>query len=102
MLFRSQHLFYSVEPMPLAVDLDGDGVDEILVPQNEVRGALAVVSGGAAGYRVYTLNTGFEEPISGLGAIRGAGGPTLILTSVRFTSFLRKSGETRILMMTLE
>ncbi|MBI3626001.1 MAG: hypothetical protein HY215_07640 [Candidatus Rokubacteria bacterium] len=97
-----QNLFYSVEPMPLVVDLDGDGVDEILVPQNEVQGTLAVVSGGAAGYRVYTLDTGFEEPISGLGAIRGATAPILILASVHFTSILRKSGETRILVTTRE
>lgn len=97
-----QNLFYSVEPMPLAVDLDGDGVDEILVPQNEVQGTLAVVSGGAAGYRVYTLDTGFGEPISGLGAIRGAAAPILILASIHFTSILRKSGETRILVTTWE
>jgi hypothetical protein len=97
-----QNLFYSVEPMPLVVDLDGDGVDEILVPQNEVAGTLAVVSGGQAGYRVQTLYTGFEEPITGLGAIRGAAGPTLILASVRFTGILRKAGETRIIMTTRE
>ena len=91
-------LFYSVEPMPLAVDLDGDGIDEVLIPQNEVQGNLAVVSRSAAGFRLQTLNTGLEEAVTGLGAIRVAGAPTLILTSVQFSGLLKKSGETRILM----
>jgi len=91
-------LFYSVEPMALAVDLDGDGIDEVLIPQNEVQGNLAVVSRSAAGFRLQTLNTGSEEAVTGLGAIRVAGAPTLILTSVQFSGLLKKSGETRILM----
>jgi len=91
-------LFYSVEPMALAVDLDGDGIDEVLIPQNEVQGNLAVVSRSPAGYRLQTLNTGLEETVTGLGAIRGDGAPTVILASVQFWSLLKKSGETRILM----
>ena len=33
--------FYKIEPTPLAVDLDGDGVEELIVPQNLVREGLA-------------------------------------------------------------
>ena len=95
-------LFYFVEPMPLAVDLDGDGIDEVLIPQNEVQGTVAVVSRGPAGYRLQALATGFDEPVTGLGAIRGGGRPTLILTSVQFFGFLKKSGETRVLMTASE
>ena len=29
---------YSPEPMPLSVDLDGDGIEEIIVPQNQIPG----------------------------------------------------------------
>src|SRR6202171_770977 len=32
--------FYKFEPNPLALDLDGDGIDEILVPQNIVKEGL--------------------------------------------------------------
>src|SRR5262249_45123278 len=51
---------YSPEPMPLAVDLDGDGIEEIVVPQNQIPGRLAVIYKGPAGYRFQTVNSGFE------------------------------------------
>lgn len=97
-----QTLFYSVEPMPLAVDLDGDGVDEILIPQGEVAGTIAVLSRSRTGYRVQTLTTGFEETVTGLGAIRGATPPTLVVASVEFAGVAQRSGETRILMGVLK
>jgi len=94
--------FYSMEPTPLAVDLDGDGIEEVLVPQNQTEGSLAVAFRGPAGYRLQSINSGFEGTITGLGAIPGEGPPTLIAAVVRFSGFLRTSGETQIIMTTSE
>lgn len=92
--------FVKLEPLPLAVDLDGDGIDEIVVPQEQAPGMLAVVFRGPAGYRLQLVNSGFEGSITGLGAIPGAPGesPTLIASVVRFTGFIKKSGETQVIM----
>ena len=54
--------------MPLSVDLDGDGVDEIVVPQNQIPGRLAVIFRGPGGYRFQTVNSGFEGTITALGS----------------------------------
>ncbi len=91
-------LFYSVEPMLLAVDLDGDGVEEVLAPLNDVEGVVAIVSRGPGGYRLQMLSTGFDETVTGLGAIRGAGAPILVIASVQFDGLIKKFGETRIIM----
>ena len=65
--------FYKIEPTPLAVDLDGDGVEELVVPQNQVReGLVAVVFKGPAGFRLQSVNTGFEGGITALGAFKTA------------------------------
>ena len=94
--------FFKIEPTPLAVDLDGDGVDELIVPQNLVReGLLAVVFKGPAGFRVQSISSGFEGGITCLGAYRteDATQPTIIAAVVRFSNFLTKgSGETQIIM----
>jgi hypothetical protein len=96
--------FYKIEPTPLAVDLDGDGIEELVVPQNLVKeGLLAVVFKGPAGYRLQSVNTGFEGGITALGAFRTPDStqPTLIVTVVRFSglgSWLKISGETQIIM----
>ena len=90
--------FYHMEPMPLAVDLDGDGIDEIVVPQNQSPGMLAVVFRGPAGFRLQSVNSGFEVTITGLGAIPGEGTPALIASVVRFSGLFRTSGETQIIM----
>jgi hypothetical protein len=94
--------FFKLEPTPLAVDLDGDGVDELVVPQNLVReGLLAVVFKGPAGFRLQSLNSGFEGSITCLGAYRteDASQPTLIASVVRYSSVLLKAGgETQIIM----
>jgi len=94
--------FFKIEPTPLAVDLDGDGVDELIVPQNLVReGMLAVVFKGPAGFRLQSISSGFEGGITCLGAYRteDATQPTIIAAVVRFSNFLTKSsGETQIIM----
>jgi hypothetical protein len=94
--------FFYFEPMPLAVDLDGDGVEEVVVPQNQLDGHLAILFRGPAGYRMQTINSGFEGVITGLGAIHGENPPTLIAAVVRFNNYFRTQGETQIIMTTGE
>jgi hypothetical protein len=98
----SQSKFYKIEPTPLAVDLDGDGIEEIVVPQNLVReGMLAVVFKGPAGYRLQSIESGFEGGITAMGAYRtdDSNQPTLVAAVVRFSSiFTSTSGETQIIM----
>ena len=98
--------FFKMEPIPLAIDLDGDGIDEIVVPQNTVReGLLAVVFKGAAGYRLQSLNSGFEGVITALGGFKAddAAQPTLVAAVVRYNSFIfKRGGETQIIMTTSE
>ena len=94
--------FFKIEPTPLAVDLDGDGVDELIVPQNLVReGLLAVVFKGPAGFRLQSINSGFEGRITCLGAYKteDAAQPTIIASVVRYNNVLLKAGgETQIIM----
>ena len=94
--------FFKIEPTPLAVDLDGDGIDELIVPQNLVReGLLAVVFKGPAGFRLQSINSGFEGGITCIGAFKteDASQPTLIASVVRFSNLLLKGfGETQIIM----
>ena len=94
---------YQPEPMPLAVDLDGDGVEEVVVVQNQVPGRLGVVFKGPAGYRFQSVNSGFEGTVTGLGAITNEGGtPTLVVSVVRYYGMLSSAGETQIIMTTPE
>jgi hypothetical protein len=95
-------LFYHMEPVPLSVDLDGDGVEELVVPQNQVEGHLAVVFRGPAGYRLQSVNSGFEGTITALGTIPGENPPTLIAAVVRYTNLFKTAGETQIIMTTGE
>src|SRR5215467_8185332 len=92
---------YHSEPMPISVDLDGDGIEEIVVPQNQIPGRLAVVYKGPAGYRFQTVNSGFEGSVMALGAVPGEGGPpSLVAAVVRYTNFRQTEGETQIIMTT--
>ena len=97
----SQSKFYKIEPTPLAVDLDGDGIEELVVPQNQIReGLLAVVFKGPAGYRLQSIDTGFEGGITSLGAFRteDSNQPTLVAAVVRFNHLFSTAGETQIIM----
>ncbi len=91
--------FFRMEPNPLSVDLDGDGIQEVLIPVNEEEaGRVAVVYRGPAGFRMQVVQSGFEGTISGIGAILGDSGPSLVLSVLRKTGLLRDSGETQIIM----
>jgi hypothetical protein len=89
---------YHAEPNPVAIDLDGDGIEEIVVVQNQVPGRMAVVFKGPAGFRFQSVNSGFEGTITGLGAIPGDPTPSLIVAVTRFYGLLTTAGETQIIM----
>jgi hypothetical protein len=94
-------LFYKIEPTPLAIDLDGDGVDEVIVPQNVVKdGLMAVVFKGPAGFRLQSIDTGFEGTITALGGFKtdDATQPVLIATVVRYTNILKTQAVTQVIM----
>ena len=93
---------YTPEPMPLSVDLDGDGIEEVVVPQNQFPGRLAVVFKGPGGYRFQTVNSGFEGTIVALGAITGDGTPALVVAVARYAGMIGSAGETQIIMTTAE
>ena len=94
---------YYPEPMPISVDLDGDGIEEIVVPQNQIPGRLAVVYKGPAGYRFQTVNSGFEGTVMALGAVPVDGAaPSLVAAVVRYTNLRNTEGETQIIMTTSE
>lgn len=92
--------FYQLEPIPLALDLDGDGLQELIVPQNQVEGMIAVIYRGPVGLRFQQLNSGFEGLISSLGGFVNpdGGAPTLVAAVVRHKNILKTSGTTQIIM----
>ena len=88
-----------IEPNPVAVDLDGDGVEEIVVPVNqEDAGRMAVVFRGPAGYRMQVVNSGFEGMVTGLGAVNEDGAPALVAAVAKRVGFLRLQGDSQLLM----
>jgi len=93
--------FYKIEPTPLAIDLDGDGIDEVVVPQNVVKeGLMAVIFKGPAGFRLQSMDTGFEGTITALGGFKtdDATQPTIIATVVRYKNVLKTEAETQVIM----
>jgi hypothetical protein len=91
--------FFKFEPNPVSVDLDGDGVQEVVVPINEDEaGRLAVVFRGPAGFRIQVVNSGFEGFITGLGAVPGETGPSLVAAVLKRTGVFRQGGDTQIIM----
>src|SRR3989449_7504002 len=90
------------EPIPLSVGLDGDGIEEVVVPQNQFPGRLAVVFKGPGGYRFQTVNSGFEGTIVALGAITADGTPALVVAVARYAGMIGSAGETQIIMTTPE
>ena len=94
---------YEPQPMPVSVDLDGDGVEEIVAPQNQLPGRLAVVYKGPAGFRFQTVNSGFEGTIMALGAVANEGAsPTLIVAVGKYYGLLGQTGETSLITTTGE
>jgi hypothetical protein len=90
--------FFKWEPSPVSVDLDGDGVHEVVVPVNESEaGRIAVVFRGPAGFRIQVVNSGFEGFITGLGSIPSEAGPSLVATVVRRTGLFKQGGETQLI-----
>jgi hypothetical protein len=91
---------FKIEPNPLPVDLDGDGIQEIVVPINQDEaGRMAVVFKGPVGYRVQVVSSGFEGMVTGLGAIPGDGNPSLIAAVVKRTGvFFKSGGDTQLIM----
>ena len=91
---------YQPEPIPLAIDLDGDGIQELVVPQNQIEGMLAVVFRGPAGYRLQQLNSGFEGIINAIGGFpnEDSVAPTLVVAVVRYRNPLKTSGDTQLIM----
>lgn len=96
--------YVPMEPFPVSVDLDGDGIEEVVIPQNQQEGFLAVVYRGPGGFRLQSVNSGFEGVITALGAVppREGGTPTLVVALVRFAGLGRTSGETRIIVTASE
>ena len=88
---------FKLEPNPVSIDLDGDGIQEILVPVNdEEAGRLGVIFRGPAGFRMQVVASGFEGMITGLGAIPGETGPSLLIAVLRRGGLLRDKGETQL------
>jgi hypothetical protein len=94
---------FKMEPNPVSVDLDGDGIQEIVVPMNQdEQGRMAVVFRGPAGYRMQVVNSGFEGLVSGVGAISGEGSPALVAAVLRRKGILKTGGDTQIIITVSE
>jgi hypothetical protein len=89
--------FYSAEPNPLAVDLDGDGIDEVVAAQNRQPGRLVVLYKGPAGYRLQSVDSGFDATVIGLGAIPDDPTPALVFAVINTYGRSTRSGDTRII-----
>ena len=93
--------FFRMEPIPLAVDLDGDGVQEIVVPVNdEEAGRLVVIFRGPTGLRTQVVASGSEGVVTGMGAVPGSDGgfPSLVMAVVKRSGLLGTSGDTQLIM----
>ena len=63
-------------------------------------GLLAIVFKGPAGFRLQSIDTGFEGTITALGGFKtdDANQPTIIATVVRYKNILKTAAETQIIM----
>ena len=79
----------------------GTGWTRSSCPQNIVKeGLLAIVFKGPAGFRLQSIDTGFEGIITALGGFKtdDATQPTIIATVVRYKNVFKTSGETQVIM----
>ena len=53
---------------------------------------------GPAGYRMQVVNSGFEGMVTGVGAVAGDGGPSLVAAVAKRVGFLRAQGDSQLLM----
>jgi hypothetical protein len=91
--------FFKMEPHPVAADLDGDGIQEVIVPINaDEAGRMAVVFRGPAGFRMQVVSSGFEGMVTGLGVVPGETGPSLVAAVLKRTGLLKDAGDTQLIM----
>ena len=74
----------------------GVSFEEIVVPQNQMPGRLAVIYKGPAGYRFQTVNSGFEGTVMALGAVPGEGGPPSLVAVNRRRPSGKKSARVKL------
>ena len=96
---------FDFEAIPAVADLDGDGIDEVLVPQNQARfGALPnlnLYSGGRVvlmrqtpqGFALSPVSPGFDGVVSGVAVLKGSVRGILVAVS-KWEGVLRQRKQT--------
>lgn len=101
-----QQEFFYMEPFPVAIDLDGDGIDEVLLPRNAYSTVLAnprLISWGEVivlvreptGFSLRALTPQLDGAVAGLGVI-GKESPSIAYVLTKRKNFPSTGGETRI------
>ena len=79
----ADHEQFDFEAIPAVADLDGDGIDEVLVPQNQLRlgvvpnlnlysgGHVAMMRHTPQGYALSPVSPGFDGVVSGVAVLTG-------------------------------
>lgn len=99
------------EPIPAVADVDGDGIDEVLVPRNDAKlsfapnlnqysgGDLLLLQPEAFGFKVSAVSPQFDGAISGVAILRGQHPGVLVAVSKPkgpLGGFFKTSGETTL------
>ena len=96
---------FDFEAIPAVADLDGDGIDEVLLPQNQARfGAvpnLNLYSGGHVvamrqtpqGFALSTVSPGFDGVVSGVAVLKGSE-PGILVAVSKWEGVLRQRKQT--------